>query len=138
MSVTAENRRIRSRTATVALCAPSLTLRELGANRGLRVERWEKNRLSHTAAFIIISSPPLLPLCSVLTIIYVKQTLYTTVHNAAATLQSQFMLHVMLFPILHVLYLYISTFPSLYSAPNMAVFCTSLISCCPVCCSGIL
>ena len=51
-------------------------------------------------------------------------------------LHSQSMPHVMLFPTLHALYLYISTFPSLCAAPNMAVFCSSLISCFPICCCG--
>ena len=64
-----------------------------------------------------------------------QQTMYTTVHNVAAMLQPQFMLHVMPLPTLHVLHLYIST---LCAATNMAVFCSSLISRFPVCRSGIL
>jgi hypothetical protein len=35
----------------------------------------------------------------------------------------------MLFPILNLLYIYISTFRSTCAVPNMAVFCSSLISC---------
>jgi hypothetical protein len=34
--------------------------------------------------------------------------------------------------------LYISTFHSMCVVPNMAVFCSSLILCFPICCSGIL
>ena len=41
------------------------------------------------------------------------------------------MLHVTLFPTLPVLYFYISTCRSMRSVPNMAVFCSSLISCFP-------
>jgi len=69
------------------------------------------------------------PCCS-----YATVTIYATcnvIPHVAAMLQSQFMLHVMLFPTLHVLYIYISTFPSLCAVTNMAVFCSSLISCFP-------
>ena len=41
------------------------------------------------------------------------------------------MVHVMLFPKLNVWYFYISTFRIMYAAPNMALFCNSLISCVP-------
>jgi len=51
----------------------------------------------------------------------------STVHSAAAIPLLQFVLHVMLFPILNVLYLYISTLRSHCAVPNMAVFCTVLI-----------
>ena len=67
--------------------------------------------------------------------------IYATINaipHVAAMLASQFMLHVMLFPTLHVLYLYISTFPILCAAPNEAVCCSSLISCFPVRCLVIL
>ena len=37
----------------------------------------------------------------------------------------------MLFPVLNVLYFYISTFRSICAVPKMAVFCNSLISCFP-------
>ena len=49
------------------------------------------------------------------------------VYNVAAILCLQFMVHVMLFPILNVLYFYISTLRSTCAVPNMAVFCSSLI-----------
>jgi hypothetical protein len=42
------------------------------------------------------------------------------------------MVHVILFPMLNVLYFYISTFRSMYIVPNMAVFCSSVISSFPV------
>jgi hypothetical protein len=41
------------------------------------------------------------------------------------------MVHVMLFPMLNVLYFYISTFRSMCAVPNIAVFCSSSISCYP-------
>ena len=52
-------------------------------------------------------------------------------YNVPAILQFQFMPHVMLFPMLNVLYFYISTYRSLCTAPSMAVFCNSLILCFP-------
>ena len=48
-----------------------------------------------------------------------------------------FMVHIMLFAVLNILYFYISTSRSMCAVPNMAVFCSSLISCFAVCCSGI-
>jgi hypothetical protein len=41
------------------------------------------------------------------------------------------MAHVMLFPMLNLLYFYISTFRSVYALPSVDVFCSSLISCFP-------
>jgi hypothetical protein len=59
---------------------------------------------------------------------YVPQTNHvTTVCSVAAVLQLHFMLHVMLFPMLNVLYLYISTLRSQCAVPNMAVFCNVTI-----------
>jgi len=51
------------------------------------------------------------------------------VYSVAAALYSQFVLHVMLFPMLNVLHFYSSTSRSICAVPNMAVFCSSLISC---------
>ena len=42
------------------------------------------------------------------------------------------MAHVMLFPMLNVLYLYISTSRSMCAVPSVAVLCSSLMSCFPV------
>ena len=58
-----------------------------------------------------------------------KTSHVSTVHSAAAVLQLQFLLHVMLFPMLNVLYLYLytSTLHSQFAVPNMAVFCSVLI-----------
>ena len=53
------------------------------------------------------------------------------VYNFAAVTCLQFTLHVMLFPMLNILYLYISTFRSICAVPNMAVCRSSLISCFP-------
>ena len=54
--------------------------------------------------------------------------MYTTVYSVAAMLQSQFTLHVVLFPMLYALYLKIITFRSLCAVPSTALFCYSLIS----------
>ena len=53
------------------------------------------------------------------------------------TLLLVFMVRITLFPMLSLLYFYISTFPSMCAVPNMAVFCNSLISNFPVCYSDI-
>jgi len=75
------------------------------------------------------------------------------IYSVAAVLYLQSVLHVMLFvryiqccscsvftvcatcnvisPMKYVLYFYISTCHSVYAVPNMAVFCTSLITCFP-------
>jgi hypothetical protein len=55
-----------------------------------------------------------------------------TICTLTAILQLQFMLHVMLFPMLNILYSYISTSRSVCAVPNMADFCSALISCFPV------
>jgi len=57
---------------------------------------------------------------------YLKQAL-SLPYSAAAVLQLQSVLHVMLFPMLNVLYLHISTVPSHCAVPNLAVFCSVLI-----------
>ena len=49
-------------------------------------------------------------------------------YNVEAILWSQFMVHVMLCPMIHVLYFYISTFRSTCAVPNVAVFCSSWTS----------
>ena len=49
------------------------------------------------------------------------------VSNIAATQQLQFVVHVMLFPVLNVLQVYISTSQSMCAVPSLAVFCSSLI-----------
>jgi hypothetical protein len=54
------------------------------------------------------------------------------VYSVAATLLLLFMVHVMLFTMLNVLHFYISTVQSIGAVPNVAVFCSSLISCFPV------
>ena len=41
------------------------------------------------------------------------------------------MVHITLFTVLNLLYFYISTFRSVCAVPNMAVLCSSLISCFP-------
>jgi hypothetical protein len=63
--------------------------------------------------------------------IFLKQTISLRKYSVATILQLLFMAHTMLFPILNVLYFYISTFRSVCAVPNMAVSCSSLISCFP-------
>jgi hypothetical protein len=45
------------------------------------------------------------------------------VHNAAAILCSQYMVHVMLFPVTSVLYFNITTYRSMRAMQNIIVFC---------------
>ena len=52
-------------------------------------------------------------------------------YSFAGILDLQFMLHVMLCPMLHIVYLYIITPRIMCAVPNKAVFCSSLISCFP-------
>jgi hypothetical protein len=60
---------------------------------------------------------------------YISETNHVSrVYNYAAIVYLQFIAHVLLFPMLNVLYFYISTFPSTCAVPNMAVFCSSLFS----------
>jgi hypothetical protein len=49
-------------------------------------------------------------------------------YSIAATLLLLFMVPISLFPALTPLYLYVSTFQSMCTVPNMAVFCSSLTS----------
>jgi hypothetical protein len=63
---------------------------------------------------------------------YIPNTNRTSrVYNVATILKLTFMVHITLFPILYLLYFYISTFRSVCAVPSMAVFCSSLISCLP-------
>jgi hypothetical protein len=63
---------------------------------------------------------------------YVPETNHVfLVYNVIAILLLQFMVHVMLFPIINVLYIYISTLRSMCAVPNVAVFCSSLMPCVP-------
>jgi hypothetical protein len=61
---------------------------------------------------------------------YIPETNHISrVYKVAASLYLRFIIHVMLFPMLNILYFYISTFRSMCAVPNMAVFCSSLVSC---------
>ena len=61
---------------------------------------------------------------------YIPETNYVySVYSVAAVLYVQFVLHVILLPMLNVLYFYISTFRSMCAVPSVAVFCRYLISC---------
>jgi hypothetical protein len=53
------------------------------------------------------------------------------VYSVANILQLQFMIHVTLLPKFNISYFCISAFRSTRAVPNMAVFCSSLISCFP-------
>jgi len=50
------------------------------------------------------------------------------VYSVAAALYLQYMLQVMLFPMLNILYFYISTFQRMCAVSIMAVLCSSLMS----------
>ena len=64
---------------------------------------------------------------------YIPETNYVPrEYSVAAILLFLFMVHTSLAPVLNLLYFYISTFHSTCAVPNMAVFCSSLISCFPV------
>jgi len=61
---------------------------------------------------------------------YIPETNYIYgIYSVAAVLYLQFVLHVMLHPMLNGLYFYISTFRSKCAVPSMAVSCRYLISC---------
>ena len=63
---------------------------------------------------------------------YIPETNYVSrEHSVAAILLLLFMVLISLVPVLNLLYFYISTFRSMCAVPNMAVFCSSLISCFP-------
>ena len=60
-----------------------------------------------------------------------ETNLVSRAHRVAAVLYLQFMMHVMLFPMLNVLYFHSSNFRSMSAVPYVALFCCSLISCFP-------
>ena len=63
---------------------------------------------------------------------YIPETNYVPRENSvAAILLLLFMVLISLVPVLNLLYFYTSTFRSMCAVPNMAVFCSSLISCFP-------
>ena len=58
---------------------------------------------------------------------YIPETNHVSrVFSVTAILYLQFMLNVMLYPMLNVLYIYISTSRSMCAVPSMAVLCSSL------------
>jgi hypothetical protein len=60
---------------------------------------------------------------------YIPETNYVSrQHSVAAILLFLFMVHTSLAPVLNLLHFYISTFRSMCAVPNMAVFCSPLIS----------
>ena len=63
---------------------------------------------------------------------YIPETNYVLrEYSVAAILLLLFTVLISLVSVLNLLYFYISTFRSMCSVPNMAVFCSSLISCFP-------
>jgi hypothetical protein len=54
-------------------------------------------------------------------IIHLEQTIFQG-HNVAAVLWLQFMLHKMSVPMLNLLYVYITTFRTIFAVPNMPFF----------------
>ena len=62
--------------------------------------------------------------------IYIPETNYVPKeYSVAAILLLLFMVLISLVSLLNLLYLYISTFRSMCTVPNMAVFCSSLCLC---------
>jgi len=62
----------------------------------------------------------------------IPETIHVSkVYNVAAVLYLQFMVHIILLPILNVLYFYSSTSRSMCTGLNTAVFCSSFTSCYP-------
>ena len=60
---------------------------------------------------------------------YIPETNHVPREHCVATILMQlFMVHILLVPALNPLYLYVSTFRSMWAVPNMAVFCSSLTS----------
>jgi hypothetical protein len=66
--------------------------------------------------------------CNVFTIIHTKNHV-SRVYDVVNLPWLQFMVHVMLLPFINVLNLYIGTFQNICPVSNMAVFCSSFISC---------
>ena len=63
---------------------------------------------------------------------YIPETNYVSrAYSVATVLLLLFMVLILLVPVLNLLYFYISTFRSMCSVPNIAVFCNSLASCFP-------
>ena len=70
--------------------------------------------------------------------IYIPETNYVPrEYSVADVLLLLFMVLISSVSVLNLLYFYISTFRSMCAVPNMAVFCSSITSCFPVCCSRI-
>ena len=64
--------------------------------------------------------------------IHIPETNYVPrEYSLAAILLLLFMVLISLVSVLNLVYFYISTFRSMCAVPNMAVFCSSLISCFP-------
>jgi hypothetical protein len=61
---------------------------------------------------------------------YLKQTI-SRVYNVVAVPRLHFMIHVMLFPMLSILYFYIGTFLSMCAVPSTALFWGYVIHCFP-------
>jgi hypothetical protein len=70
----------------------------------------------------------LLPSNRVFAIMYLKQTMVLG-YNIAAVLSLQYLTHVILFPVIHILYFYIRTLWSMCAVSSMAVFCNPLMLC---------
>ena len=62
---------------------------------------------------------------------YIPETNYVPREYSVAALLLLFMVLISLVSVMNLLYFYISTFRSMCVVPNMAVFCSSLISCFP-------
>jgi hypothetical protein len=55
--------------------------------------------------------------------------MFLRAYHLASILWLQYVVHVMLFPMIKVLYSYINTFCSILPVPTVAAFCSTLMSC---------
>ena len=101
-------------------------------NRHMNVDFEQVKILGEYVTRCILSSSSLLPpSCRVFTIIHLKPTVflrYIVFQLFCITICATCNVF---WPVKYVLYSYISTFHSMCAVPNMAVFCSSLISCFP-------
>jgi len=81
------------------------------------------------ARIIILITLIILPLYRVFTIMYLSHV--SSVYYIRASLWLQFVVHVMSFPMINVLFFYVRTFRGICAVTNIAVFCSSLMSCLP-------
>jgi hypothetical protein len=95
--------------------------------RELSIRIWGTDRIVYISLryyYYLLS-----PLCRVFTVTCLKQTIF--LGNTVLQLFCSYNLCYMLLPTLNILYCYISISRSMCAVPNMAVCCSSFISCFP-------